>query len=149
MTFVKIDARLLPKSPPQVLLPQLVLLASLGIWGDVGMAPLILDLSSRFEWPASRLGHITLWEIVPGTHCVGGGWVGPLRQSGHFGGEKNLLSLPGIKPRFLGRPARGLVCIQTELARLLWICLLVVSENSLSFYLPATSLQCSTKTRSF
>lgn len=43
------------------------------------------------------------------------GLGGPQRWSGHFVEEKNLLSLPGIEPRFLVRPARNLVTVPTML----------------------------------
>jgi hypothetical protein len=46
------------------------------------------------------------------------GWVGPKSPSGHFGEEKNLLSLLEIETRFLGRPGRTLVTIPTELYKL-------------------------------
>jgi hypothetical protein len=37
---------------------------------------------------------------------------------GYYGEEKNLLPLPEIEPRFLGRPARSLVDVPTELSPL-------------------------------
>jgi hypothetical protein len=43
--------------------------------------------------------------------------VGP--RSGLDVMEKRLLLLPGIEPRLLGRPARNLLAITTELSRLL------------------------------
>jgi hypothetical protein len=43
---------------------------------------------------------------------------GPQSRSGLCGEEKNVLSLPGIEPRLLSRPACSLVAIPTELARL-------------------------------
>jgi hypothetical protein len=41
----------------------------------------------------------------------------PQSRSGHCGEEKNLLSLPGIVPRVLGRPANSLVAKPTELSQ--------------------------------
>jgi hypothetical protein len=41
----------------------------------------------------------------------------PQSWAGRYGEGKNLLPLPGIKPRLLGRPARSLVAIPTELSR--------------------------------
>jgi hypothetical protein len=38
-------------------------------------------------------------------------------QTGRCGEEKILLHLPGIEPRFLGRLARNVVAIPTELSR--------------------------------
>jgi hypothetical protein len=46
---------------------------------------------------------------------------GAQNQSGNWGIEKNLLPLPGIELRFLGRPVSSLVCIPTELFQLLCI----------------------------
>jgi hypothetical protein len=42
----------------------------------------------------------------------------PERRSGRYGEGKSLLSLRGLELRFLGRPARSLVAIPTELSRL-------------------------------
>jgi hypothetical protein len=52
---------------------------------------------------------------APGTHC----WVGPQSQTGLCG--KKSLALPGVEPRFLGRPPRSLVAIPTELSRLYFL----------------------------
>jgi len=44
--------------------------------------------------------------------------VGPQNMCGSSGKEiMNLLTLPGMEPRFLGRPARDLVSILTTLPR--------------------------------
>jgi hypothetical protein len=43
---------------------------------------------------------------------------GPQSKCGCYGGEKTLLSLAGIEPRYLGRPASKLVAISTQLSRL-------------------------------
>jgi len=43
---------------------------------------------------------------------------GPQDLSGRFGKQRTILSLPGIETRFLGRPARSLAIISTELPRL-------------------------------
>jgi hypothetical protein len=37
-------------------------------------------------------------------------------RSGRYSKEKNLLLLPAVKPRYLGRPARSLVAVPTELS---------------------------------
>jgi hypothetical protein len=42
---------------------------------------------------------------------------GPQRRPGSFEEVKNLLSLPGIEPRLVARPARILVTILTSLSR--------------------------------
>jgi hypothetical protein len=57
----------------------------------------------RVKWGARKVYH---------GRRVGQAW------SKRYMGDKNLLSLPGIEPRHLGRPARGLVAISTELSRL-------------------------------
>jgi hypothetical protein len=63
-------------------------------------APAALTLETEPRYPLnSRLG-------------------GPQRRSGHYGEEENLLPTTGIEPRFLGRPARRLVTMSTELSRL-------------------------------
>jgi hypothetical protein len=56
---------------------------------------------------------LPLGKQVSITHCAGG-WVGP-KAGLHFIGKRSMLPLRGIKPGFLGRPARGLVAILTEL----------------------------------
>jgi hypothetical protein len=48
----------------------------------------------------------TLPVVKAGAHSVGG-WVD--LRAGQDVMEKNLFPLPGIEPRFLGRPARRLV----------------------------------------
>jgi hypothetical protein len=57
-------------------------------------------IECKLHAPAA-LPHSTHWT---------GGWVG--RRAG----EERLLPLPEIKPRFLGRSARGTVTIPTELS---------------------------------
>ena len=47
------------------------------------------------------------------------GWVGPRAGLDVLVQSHNLLSLPGIKPRFLGRPTRRSVTTPTKLSRLL------------------------------
>ena len=56
-------------------------------------------------------------EKWPGTHWTRG-LVRSSGTSGRFGQEVNPLPLSGIEPRFLGRLARGVVTILTELSRL-------------------------------
>jgi hypothetical protein len=51
-------------------------------------------------------------ETAPGTHWIRGS------RFGCYAEEKYLLPLPGIEHRFLGRPARSLVTIPNEPARL-------------------------------
>jgi hypothetical protein len=43
--------------------------------GSGVIAPLIIDLCTRWEWSASRSGNFTLKEIAYGTHWIIG-WVG-------------------------------------------------------------------------
>jgi hypothetical protein len=50
---------------------------------------------------------------APGTHCIKG-WVRP-RAGLDVMEKKTLFPLPGNKPHILGRPARSLVTIPTEL----------------------------------
>jgi hypothetical protein len=45
-------------------------------WGNAGIAPLILDLGTRWgEWSNSRAGRFTPRERAPSTHWMGG--LGP------------------------------------------------------------------------
>jgi hypothetical protein len=54
----------------------------------------IADLATRWSWVVSfSLRPFYPLERAPGTHWIGGFWVG----SGHCGAEENL-SLPGIEP---------------------------------------------------
>jgi hypothetical protein len=55
----------------------------------------------------SRPGRFTLREEVQGTHWIGN-WVDPRADLDSRGMENNILILPGIKLRFLGRPAHTL-----------------------------------------
>jgi hypothetical protein len=57
------------------------------------------------ECSASRPGRFTPGERAPGTHWMGG-WVDP--RAGLDDVEKRkFLTLPGLEPRSLGRPARS------------------------------------------
>jgi hypothetical protein len=57
------------------------------------------------EWSTSRTGCCTPGERAPGTHWIGS-WVDP--GAGLDDLEKRkLLTLPGLEPRPLGRPARS------------------------------------------
>jgi hypothetical protein len=49
------------------------------------------------EWSASRNGHFTPGEIVPGTHWIGG-WVDPRVGLDDFE-KRKFLTLPGLKLR--------------------------------------------------
>jgi hypothetical protein len=69
------------------------------------------------KWSASRPGHFTPVESappIPFNRRLGG----PQKRSGRYGEENNPLPLPGIEPRFLGRPAHSLVTIPTALPQL-------------------------------
>jgi hypothetical protein len=61
----------------------------------------------------SRPNRFTLGEKVPVNRWTEG-WVGP--RAGQDIGEKTPLPMPGIESRFLGRIARSLVAIPTELS---------------------------------
>jgi hypothetical protein len=57
------------------------------------------------KWSASRPGRFSPWEIVRGTHGIGG-WMGP--RTGLEGMEWRKLSpLPGLELRTLGSPTRN------------------------------------------
>jgi len=59
---------------------------------------------------------VHLSEVHP---VLTGGSVGCRARSGWFE-EKNLLSLPGIEPQFLGHPASCLVCTVSVLSQFLY-----------------------------
>jgi hypothetical protein len=85
--------------------------------GNGGRAPQFLTSAlDGGEWSASRPCRFTPAETVPTTHWIGG-WVDP--RGGMDTVDKNLLPLHRIESRFLGRPARSLVAILTELSLLL------------------------------
>jgi hypothetical protein len=75
----------------------------------------ILNLGTRGEWSDSRLGRFTPWEIVPGTHWIGG-WVGP--RAGLDAMEKRKISFPCWESNPGSHPAYRAVTIPTELSRL-------------------------------
>jgi len=58
--------------------------------GSRGMAPQFLNLSSRWEWLTSRIGHFTSGK--------GPRLGGPQSQYLCFREEKNFLTLPGFEP---------------------------------------------------
>jgi hypothetical protein len=68
------------------------------------------------EWSASGSDRFTALERAPGAYCSVVGWVVFRAGQGALGHTKeNLLSLPGIESRFLGRPTHSLVTILSEL----------------------------------
>jgi hypothetical protein len=69
----------------------------------------------RGEWSDSRPGRFTPGERAPGTHWIVS-WVG--LRTGLDVEKRKFLTLLGLEPRYLGRPARSLVAISTELSRL-------------------------------
>jgi hypothetical protein len=66
------------------------------------------------EQSASHSNRFTL-----GTHMTGG-WIDPQTRFGLCGEERFILPLPGIEPRFLGRPSCILIIVPNELSRHLW-----------------------------
>jgi hypothetical protein len=58
-------------------------------------------------------------------------WLGgPQCRSGRCGEEKNLLTLLGIEPRLVSRPAHSQVAIPTELPRLPYHVIVRLNEGS-------------------
>jgi hypothetical protein len=68
-----------------------------------------MEVSGQLHDPAV----LSAKETNPVTHCIVG-WVGP--RAG-LDIVKIILLLPGIEPKLLGRPARSLVAIPTEISR--------------------------------
>jgi len=64
-------------------------------------------VSFMFQW--NSIWHLLSWRL--------GGFQ---NWSVHFGGEKNLLPLPGIEPWILGCPLHSLVTTPTALSGSLW-----------------------------
>jgi hypothetical protein len=122
-----------------------------GTGGTGGVAPLILNLSTRWIWVASY----TPWLLNRrGTHRERG-WVG--RRAGlDFMENRRILLLPAIDPWFLGRPACSLVTVSIEPS---WLhasdsfrhlsirdsCSAVYNINCLPSAVPEDSFPCSQK----
>ena len=68
-----------------------------GIWGSRGIAPCILNISTRLKWVVNLT---TLAALPPGkdpsTHWIGG-WVDARGDAEGFE-KKNLLALSGFEP---------------------------------------------------
>jgi hypothetical protein len=69
-----------------------------------------MEVGGQFHDPAA----LSPRETNPVTHCIGG-WVGP--RAGLDIVKKSILFLPEIEPQILGRSARSLVDIPSEIAR--------------------------------
>ena len=79
-----------------------------GIWGrgDGSVAPRIPNLSLDVgEWSASRI-----WQLYP-RKCVRRKLTGQ-SPFGRFEKKENILTMPGLEPRFLCRSARNLLIIR-------------------------------------
>jgi hypothetical protein len=79
--------------------------------GKWGISSCILHLGCGWRWPGSRSG-----RFIFGTHWIGG-WVGPRASLDSI--EKRYQPLPGIEPKFPGRPVRSLVTILIDSFR--WV----------------------------
>jgi hypothetical protein len=75
---------------------------------SVRLTPSIVNLGTGWIWVVS----FTSWLLYPqGKNLVShwtGGWLGRKSLYGRSGEDKNLLSLPRVERRFLGRPALAL-----------------------------------------
>jgi hypothetical protein len=69
------------------------------VWGDRCIAPLILNLGDRNEWPTSCPDRFT---PVKKLMRLGG----PQSPSEHFGEEKNILALWAFEPRIVQQAAQ-------------------------------------------
>jgi hypothetical protein len=78
-----------------------------GVWGSRGIASSFLTPGvDGSEWSASRFCWHIPRQIARCTLCVGG-WVGAWIGLDVIEKRKNILPIPGIESRLLGRPARG------------------------------------------
>jgi hypothetical protein len=66
---------------------------------------ILVTLGTRWRW---------LVSFVPQSHRGGGG---EKSRSRRFGGEENLLPLPGIEPRYLGYPVCSKIALPTTIVR--------------------------------
>jgi len=71
--------------------------------GEVEVELHILCLGTRHRWVVS----FTPRPLYPTERGLGSHWLGDWMRK--FGEAENFLPIPGIEPRFLGRPARSLV----------------------------------------
>jgi hypothetical protein len=83
-------------------------------WGSGFIVPLTLSPSTR----RSRVGRLRDDRFRPGQMISGTQWIDWKGLSFCLGEEQILLYLPGVEPRFLGRPARSLDSRQATLSRL-------------------------------
>jgi hypothetical protein len=74
-------------------------------YGGVDVQIHVFLTSALVGGGASRLGHFTPGERVPGTHWIGG-WVGPRTGLADMD-NRIFLPLPGLELRHFGRPARS------------------------------------------
>jgi hypothetical protein len=95
------------------------------VWWSVCRDPQFLDLgTSCNKWSALHPDRFTPGERAPVTHWIGG-WVGP--RTGLDDLEKRkFLTLPGLEPLTLGRPARS-----QSLYRLRYPCSLLITSINL------------------
>jgi hypothetical protein len=84
-----------------------------GVWGAGGITIPFLTSTLDGEWSASHPGSFTPAETDPSID-----WVGPKGRSGRHREEKISLPLSVIEPRYVGRQARSLVAISSELSQL-------------------------------
>ena len=85
---------------------------------EVWLRLLLIKALYGSEWPGSRPGHFTTDESAADKHCTGD-WLHP--RAGPDALEKrkykNLSPVLEIYIRYLGYPARSLICIPTTLSR--------------------------------
>jgi hypothetical protein len=87
-----------------------------GVWGSGGIAPSFLASAlNGSELSVTQYRRLDRFQI----------------RSARYGEVQNIFTMPGIEPRLLGRPARSLIAIPTELslARITMIHKILVSQN--------------------
>jgi hypothetical protein len=78
-----------------------------GVWEvDVALHSLLTLVLDKCEWPAFKSASLSSGTELPVPFK--GGLCQPHIRSGHFGGRIKLFPILGIKPLFLGLPARTL-----------------------------------------
>ena len=80
-----------------------------GVWGSGSVAPPTVKFCTRWEVGGQLQAPVELTSGQSPWYPLRRRLAGPKNWSGRFGEQKNLFSMPGIEPRFLGRGALSMV----------------------------------------